>query len=70
MRRPSCARASTRCWPRCCASLIGLLVGLVVLFIINPEHAWDQGFMRIIQGGFYDFPTASAARWSMARRSS
>ena len=36
--------------------LIGLLVGLVVLFIINPGHAWDQGFMRIIQGGFYDFP--------------
>ena len=31
-------------------------VGLIALFIINPEHAWDQGFMRIIQGGFYDFP--------------
>ena len=36
--------------------LIGLAVGLIALFIINPEHAWDQGFMRIIQGGFYDFP--------------
>lgn len=36
--------------------LIGLLVGLVVLFIINPEHAWKDGFLRIIQGGFYDFP--------------
>ena len=36
--------------------LIGLAVGLVALFIINPEHAWDQGFVRIIQGGFYDFP--------------
>ena len=36
--------------------LIGLLVGLIVLLIINPEHAWDQGFVRIIQGGFYDFP--------------
>ena len=36
--------------------LIGLLVGLVALFIINAEHAWDQGFLRIIQGGFYDFP--------------
>ena len=36
--------------------LIGLVVGLVALFIINPEHAIDQGFMRIIQGGFYDFP--------------
>ena len=32
--------------------LIGLVVGLVALFIINPEHAIDQGFMRIIQGGF------------------
>lgn len=36
--------------------LIGLVVGLIALFIINPEHAWDQGFLRIIQGGFYDFP--------------
>ncbi len=36
--------------------LIGLAVGLVALFIINVEHAWDQGFVRIIQGGFYDFP--------------
>ena len=36
--------------------LIGLLVGLLVLFIINPEHAWADGFMRIIQGGFYDYP--------------
>ena len=36
--------------------LIGLAVGLIALFIINPEHAWDQGFIRIIQGGFYDFP--------------
>ena len=32
--------------------LIGLVVGLVALFIINPEHAIVQGFMRIIQGGF------------------
>ena len=36
--------------------LIGLLVGLLVLLIINPEHAWADGFMRIIQGGFYDYP--------------
>ena len=36
--------------------VIGLLVGLVALFIINPGHAWNQGFVRIIQGGFYDFP--------------
>ena len=36
--------------------LIGLVVGLIALVIINPEHAWQQGFLRIIQGGFYDFP--------------
>ena len=36
--------------------LIGMLIGLVVLFIINPSHAWKDGFLRIIQGGFYDFP--------------
>ena len=36
--------------------LIGLLVGLIVLLIINPEHAWDQGFVRIIQGGYHDRP--------------
>ena len=36
--------------------LIGLIVGLIALVIINPEHAWQQGFLRIIQGGFYDFP--------------
>ncbi len=36
--------------------LIGLLVGLAVLFIINPEKAWNYGFMRILKGGFYDMP--------------
>lgn len=36
--------------------LIGLIVGLIALVIINPEHAWQQGFLRIIQGGFYAFP--------------
>ena len=36
--------------------LIGLAIGLVVLFVINAEHAWDDGFLRIIKGGFYDFP--------------
>lgn len=36
--------------------LIGLIVGLIALVIINSEHAWQQGFLRIIQGGFYDFP--------------
>lgn len=32
--------------------VIGLLVGLVILFCINSENAID-GFSRIIQGGFY-----------------
>ncbi len=36
--------------------LIGLAIGLVALFIINFQHAWGDGFIRIIQGGFYDFP--------------
>ncbi|WP_414601289.1 ABC transporter permease [Gemmiger sp.] len=36
--------------------LIGMAIGLVVLFVINPGHAWKDGFLRIVQGGFYDFP--------------
>ncbi len=36
--------------------LIGMIVGLAVLFIINPAHAWSDGFIRILRGGFYDFP--------------
>lgn len=36
--------------------IIGLIVGLIVLFIINPEHAFVDGFVRIVKGGFYDFP--------------
>lgn len=36
--------------------LIGLLVGLIVLFIINPQRAWNYGFLRILMGGFYDLP--------------
>lgn len=36
--------------------LIGLAIGLVVLFVIDAGHAWDDGFLRIIKGGFYDFP--------------
>ena len=36
--------------------LIGLAIGLVVLFVINAQNAWGNGFMRIIKGGFYDFP--------------
>lgn len=36
--------------------VIGLIAGLIVLFIINPEHAMTDGFIRLIKGGFYDFP--------------
>ncbi len=36
--------------------LAGLLVGLIVLFIINPEHALADGFFRVIKGGFNDYP--------------
>ncbi len=35
---------------------IGLIAGIVVLYIINAENAWENGFIRIIQGGFYDYP--------------
>ena len=34
--------------------LIGLLVGFLVLVAINPAHAWGDGFVRIIKGGFHD----------------
>lgn len=36
--------------------LIGLLVGFLVLVAINPAHAWGDGFVRIIKGGFHDAP--------------
>ncbi len=36
--------------------LIGMACGLIVLLVINPSHAWNQGFVRIVKGGFYDFP--------------
>lgn len=35
--------------------VIGLLVGLIILFCINSENAID-GFIRIIKGGFYLAP--------------
>ena len=35
--------------------IIGLLVGLVILYFINSENALD-GFSRIIKGGFYLMP--------------
>lgn len=37
--------------------LIGLAAGLAVLLIINPEHAVRDGFLLILQGGFYMAPT-------------
>ena len=36
--------------------LIGLVVGFLVLLAINPAHAWADGFVRILKGGFHDAP--------------
>ena len=36
--------------------LIGLVVGFIVLLVINPGHAWGDGLVRILKGGFYDAP--------------
>ena len=36
--------------------LIGLVCGYLVLLAINAEHAWADGFVRILKGGFYDAP--------------
>lgn len=36
--------------------LIGLVCGYLVLLAINPAHAWGEGFVRILKGGFYDAP--------------
>lgn len=33
--------------------LIGLALGFVLLVILDPEGAWDKGFLRILLGGFY-----------------
>lgn len=35
--------------------VVGLFVGLIILYAINAENAWD-GFSRILQGGFYMSP--------------
>ncbi len=35
---------------------IGLLIGLLLLIIIDPSAFWDQGFKRILLGGFYMKP--------------
>ena len=36
--------------------LIGLFVGFLVLLAINPAHAWGDGLVRIVKGGFHDAP--------------
>ena len=36
--------------------IIGMAVGFLVLLAINPAHAWGDGFVRIIKGGFHDAP--------------
>ena len=49
--------------------VIGLLLGLIVLAIINAEHAFGDGLMVILQSGFKSprnmgtDTTAIAARW-------
>ena len=50
--------------------VIGMAVGFLVLLAINPAHAWGDGFVRIVKGGFYDTPTASARSWPMRLPSS
>ena len=32
------------------------MVGFLVLLAINPAHAWGDGFVRIVKGGFHDAP--------------
>ena len=36
--------------------VIGLICGYLALMVINAQHAWSDGFVRILQGGFYDAP--------------
>ena len=43
--------------------LIGLIVGFLVLLAINPAHAWGDGFVRILKGGFHDAPYGVARSW-------
>ena len=45
--------------------VIGLFVGLVILCCINYENAWD-GFLRILQGGFYLMPKGIGSEISQA----
>ena len=45
--------------------VIGLFVGLIILCCINYENAWD-GFLRILQGGFYLMPKGIGSEISQA----
>lgn len=45
--------------------VIGLFVGLLILCCINYENAWD-GFLRILQGGFYLMPKGIGSEISQA----
>ena len=36
--------------------VIGMAVGFLVLLAITPAHAWGDGYVRILKGGFYDAP--------------
>lgn len=45
--------------------VIGLAVGLIILFCINPAHALD-GFVRIIKGGFHLAPKGVGSEISQA----
>ncbi len=36
--------------------IVGLVIGAVVLFCIDPSAFWNEGFKRILMGGFYMKP--------------
>ena len=50
--------------------VIGMAVGFLVLLAINPAHAWGDGFVRIIKGGFHDAPYGVARSWPTQHPSS
>lgn len=47
--------------------VIGLLVGLIILFCINSENALD-GFVRIVKGRFYLAPKGVGSEITQAAR--
>ena len=36
--------------------IVGVIIGYIALLMIDAENAWSKGLVRILQGGFYDFP--------------